>query len=62
MSDQNEKELLESVSVSRRAFVSKAVKAGFVVPVVGTFTMSGLMSTPAAAQSNQSFIPRPPPP
>lgn len=54
MSDKEKKELLDSVSMNRRRFVAKAVKAGFIVPVVGTFTMSGLMSTPAAAQSNQS--------
>lgn len=54
MSDKEKQELLDSVSMNRRSFVGKAVKAGFIVPVVGTFTMSGLMSTPAAAQSNQS--------
>jgi len=52
--DKRSKELLESVSPGRRAFVEKAVKAGFVLPAVGSFTMSGLMSTPAAAQSNTS--------
>lgn len=57
MSDNEKKQLLEKVSVNRRDFVRKSLKAGFVLPVVGTFTMSGLMSTPAAAQSNQSRAP-----
>lgn len=47
---------LESISPSRRDFVRKSVKAGFIAPVVGTFTMSGLMSRPAAAQPNISII------
>jgi hypothetical protein len=46
--------LLESVSPERRDFLRKSVKAGFALPVVGTFTMSGLMATPAAAQANMS--------
>ena len=54
MTKRDNKEIIETVSTGRRDFVRKAVKAGFVVPVVGTFTMSGLMSTPAAAQTNQS--------
>jgi len=52
--EKSSKDILESVSPGRRAFVEKAVKAGFVLPAVGSFTMSGLMSTPAAAQSNTS--------
>ena len=54
MPKHDKKEIIETVSTSRRDFVRKAIKAGFVVPVVDTFTMSGLMATPAAAQSNQS--------
>ncbi|MBT4519889.1 MAG: hypothetical protein HOC23_07770 [Halieaceae bacterium] len=55
MSKQDNKNVLESISPERRAFLRKSVKAGFVLPVVGTFTMSGLMATPAAAQANMSF-------
>ena len=55
MSKRNKDEIIESVSAGRRAFVRKALKAGYVLPVIGTFTMTGLMATPAAAQSNQSF-------
>lgn len=52
MSEKKTNNPLESVSVNRRDFVRKSLKAGFIVPVVGTFTMSGLMSSPAAAQDN----------
>ncbi|MEM1110339.1 MAG: hypothetical protein AAGI11_00405 [Pseudomonadota bacterium] len=52
----DKEKIIDSVEPSRRDFVRKAVKAGFIAPVVGTFTMSGLMSTPAAAQSNQSLV------
>lgn len=48
--------ILEKVSPSRRDFVRKSLKLGFVAPVVGTFTMSGLMSRPAAAQSGNSSV------
>ena len=50
----NKKNILENVSAPRRDFVKKAVKAGFIAPVVGSFTMSGLMARPAVAQSNLS--------
>lgn len=52
--EKSAEDVLDSVSPARRAFVEKAVKAGFVLPALGSFTMSGLMSTPAAAQSNGS--------
>ena len=55
MSKREKKEIAGNVSISRREFVRKAAKAGYVVPVVATFTMTGLMSTPAAAAPNQSF-------
>ena len=54
MSKRDKNEVIENVAEGRRDFVRKAMKAGFVVPVVGTFAMTGLMATPAAAQSNQS--------
>ncbi|MEE2776578.1 MAG: hypothetical protein VYE73_07425 [Acidobacteriota bacterium] len=48
-------EALEEFDESRRDFVRKAGVAGFVAPVVASFTMSGLMARPAAAQApNQS--------
>jgi len=36
----------------RREFLRKARLAGFVVPLIVTFSMSGLMTRPAAAQSS----------
>ena len=54
MAKKDPNEILESVSTSRRKFIKKSVKAGFSLPVVATFTMSGLMATPASAQSNSS--------
>lgn len=38
----------------RREFLRKAAKVGLMVPAVATFSMSGLMARPAAAQSNTS--------
>jgi hypothetical protein len=60
--EKDSQDILETVSPSRRDFVNKSIKAGFVLPVVGSFTMSGLMATPAAAQCNQSVCPPSPPP
>ena len=54
MADKKNDDIIEQMSPSRRDFVRKSVKAGFIAPVIGTFTMSGLMSRPAAAQSNMS--------
>jgi len=66
MSDSNADKAIENISPSRRAFVRKAVGAGFVAPVVGTFTMSGLMMSPqvanaalSGAYSNQTVIIKP---
>jgi len=39
-------------SEDRREFLKKAVKVGYMVPLVATFTMSGLMGRPQAAHSN----------
>lgn len=47
-------EILNEFDASRRSFVRKAAAAGFVAPVVATFTMSGLMARPAAAQGGNS--------
>lgn len=56
----DKEKIIDRVEPSRRDFVRKSLKAGFIAPVVGTFTMSGLMSSPAAAQSNMSSTPPPP--
>ena len=51
----DKEKIIDKVEPSRRDFVRKSVKLGFIAPVVGTFTMSGLMSRPAVAQlPNQS--------
>ena len=48
-------DLIEEFQPSRRDLIRKAIGAGFAVPVIATFTMTGLMSRPASAQgSNQS--------
>ena len=47
-------ELIQEIQPGRRDFIRKALGAGFAVPVVATFTMTGLMSRPASAGANQS--------
>lgn len=47
-------DVIEKISPARRDFVRKAISAGFVLPMVGTFSMSGLLARPASAQSNLS--------
>lgn len=47
--------VIKGLSEDRRAFLRKAAKAGVIAPVVATFSMSGLMSRPAAAWSNVSL-------
>ena len=54
MAQSKREDIIAKVSPARREFMRKAVKAGFILPVVGTFSMSGLMARPAAAQSNMS--------
>ena len=54
MKNSNSEEIIAEVSEKRRAFLRKAVKAGFVVPVIATFSMSGLMGSPAAMQYNMT--------
>ncbi len=48
-------EILKEFDESRRDFIRKAASTSFVAPVVASFTMAGLMSRPAAAQSNSSI-------
>ncbi len=52
MKTNKSEEALTKFSPKRREFIRKAANAGFVVPVVATFTMSGLIARPAAAQPN----------
>ncbi len=47
-----QEKILESIDESRRGFIRKAIGAGFVAPLVASFTMSGLMARPASAQPN----------
>ena len=57
MSDKHTKDtktILDNISPSRRDFVGKSIKAGFIAPVVASFSMAGLMAAPASAQSNMS--------
>ena len=44
--------MISTLPEERRAFLRKAVTAGIAVPAVATFSMSGLMSRPAAAQAS----------
>lgn len=55
MKDQKKKAVLSEVEPSRREFLQKAAGASFIVPVVASFTMSGLMARPASAQTNQTI-------
>jgi hypothetical protein len=54
MSDLENDKAIDAVSPSRRSFVRKAIGAGFMAPVVGTFTMSGLMMSPQVANAARS--------
>jgi len=54
MTEQNKDKLIENLPEERRSFLKKAMTAGFMVPTIASFTMSGLMSRPAAAAFNQS--------
>jgi hypothetical protein len=54
MKDQDKNDPISKMPEERRDFLRKALGAGFVAPVVATFSMAGLMARPAAAQSNQS--------
>ncbi len=52
MKKNKSEEALTKISPERREFVRKAASAGFVLPAVATFSMSGLIARPAAAQPN----------
>jgi len=54
MKKQDKDKLIENLPEGRRSFLKKAMTAGFVVPTIASFTMSGLMSRPAAAHPNMS--------
>jgi len=56
MKETKRESVLSQVDPSRREFLQKAAGASFIVPVVASFTMSGLMARPASAQSNQTEI------
>jgi len=56
MKEKKRESVLSQVDPSRREFLQKAAGASFIVPVVASFTMSGLMARPASAQSNQTEI------
>ncbi len=47
--------VLSEVSPDRREFMRKAAGMGFAVPVVASFSMSGLMAGPAYASGNLSI-------
>jgi hypothetical protein len=55
MKDSKKEAVLSKVDPSRREFLQKAAGASFIVPVVASFTMSGLMARPASAQTNQTL-------
>ncbi len=57
MKKSSSEEIIAEVSKDRRAFLRKAVKAGFIAPVVATFSMSGLMAQPSAFRYNQTDLP-----
>ena len=52
--DNHDEQKLSEISPERREFVKKAVKLGFALPAIVTFSMSGLMARPASASSNMS--------
>ncbi len=53
-SDNQQENDLSEISPERREFVKKAIKLGFALPAIVTFSMSGLMARPASASSNLS--------
>lgn len=54
MKKTSSKEMIAKFPKERRAFLRKMAKAGFIVPAVSTFSMSGLMVRPASASTNLS--------
>jgi hypothetical protein len=53
-SEIHDEQKLSEISPERREFVKNAIKLGFVLPAIVTFSMSGLMARPASAASNMS--------
>ncbi len=53
--EENPSKVLSEVSSDRRDFLRKAAGMGFAVPVVASFSMSGLMAGPAYASGNLSL-------
>ena len=51
MKELKKDQVIDSVAEDRRGFLRKAATAAYVAPAVATFTMTGLMSRPAAAQT-----------
>ena len=49
MDDTKSEALIKKLPEERRHFLRKAAKAGFIIPAVATFSMSGLMARPASA-------------
>ena len=57
MSDHTEKkseEVIETAGSDRRSFLRRAAGMGFAVPVVASFSMSGMLAGPAYAAGNLS--------
>lgn len=54
MSEQGH-EIIESVDPNRRSFLQRAAGMGFVVPVIASFAMAGMMAGPAYASGNLSL-------
>jgi hypothetical protein len=54
MNETKSEAIIANLPEERRSFLRKAVRAGIIVPAVATFSMSGLMARPEAAQSNQT--------
>ena len=54
MSDQESPEVIEKADPERRRFLRRAAGMGFVIPVVASFSMSGMLAGPAYAYGNLS--------
>lgn len=54
MSEQQSREIVEQAEPGRRSFLRRAAGMGFVIPVVASFSMSGMLAGPAYAYGNLS--------
>ena len=54
MSENESREVIEQVDPQRRSFLRRAAGMGFAIPVVASFTMSGMLAGPAYAYGNLS--------